>query len=80
MLDDSYKDFGPTFMSEKLLEYHKIKISNEKIRQIMIEIGLWTVKTRGSPRQFKKRKRKDNYGEMQQFDGSYHLWFEYRNG
>ena len=25
------------------------------------------------------RPRKDNYGEMQQFDGSYHRWLENRN-
>ena len=79
MTDNLYKDFKPKFMSEKLLEKHNIKISPEKTRQIMVELWIWTVKSRGSPRQHKKRKRKDNYWEMQQFDGSYHLWFEGRN-
>jgi hypothetical protein len=45
----------------------------------MIDEGLW------KPRKVKRREhrewrqRRSNYGEMQQFDGSYHNWFEGRN-
>jgi len=75
-LKEKYYDFGPTFATEKLKENHGIKINKETIRGIMIDMGLWQPK---SKKQSKKwhvwRARKDNYGEMQQFDGSYHIWF-----
>lgn len=80
LLKEKYPDFKPTFASEKLEELHQIKLGRETIRKLMIEEKLWTVKPR---RQTKNRHlwrpRKDNYGEMQQFDGSYHRWLEDRN-
>ena len=75
-LKEKYYDFKPTFASEKLYEIEKIKLSKETVRIIMNKIGLWKIKPK---KQSKKwhiwRARKDNYGEMQQFDGSYHIWF-----
>lgn len=74
-----YRDFKPTFAAEKLLELHKIKISSESLRQLMVEAGLWKVKSRKKPKgRHVWRERKGNRGEMQQFDGSYHLWLEER--
>jgi len=75
-LKEKYYDFGPTFASEKLDENHDIKINKETVRQIMTEMELWKPK----PRKQAKNKhfwrpRKDNFGEMEQFDGSYHIWF-----
>jgi len=75
-LKEKYSDFGPTLACEKLAENHNIKISKESVRKIMIRINLWKPK----PRKFGKKRhtwraRKDNLGEMQQFDGSYHIWF-----
>lgn len=75
-LQEKYYDFGPTFASEKLDENHNIKINKETLRGIMIGIGIWKSKPRKQPK--KKhfwRARKENFGEMQQFDGSYHRWF-----
>ena len=41
----------------------------------MIEEGLWKVKQRKQRGDYRcERERKDNYGEMQQFDGSYEKW------
>lgn len=75
-LKEKYYDFGPTFASEKLDENHDIKIGKEKLRQVMTEMGLWKHKPRKQPKQRHTwRPRKDNFGEMQQFDGSYHVWF-----
>ncbi|MBU1255375.1 ISNCY family transposase [Patescibacteria group bacterium] len=75
----NYYDFGPTFASEKLEENHNVKISNEKLRQLMIKWKLWKVKSRKKNKQYRRwRPRKEQYGEMQQFDGSYHKWFENR--
>lgn len=76
LLKEKYQGFKPTLAMEKLSELDKIELSNEKVRQIMIENNLWKVKSRKQPK--KKhfwRARKDNFGEMQQFDGSYHYWF-----
>jgi len=75
-LKEKYYDFGPTFASEKLEENHKIKINKESVRQMMIRLKL----RKSKPRKFGKkhytwRARKDNPGELEQFDGSYHKWF-----
>lgn len=74
-----YSDFGPFFASEKLEEIHHIKISNEKLRLLMTEWGLWQPKPKKKNKEYRSwRQRREQYGEMQQFDGSYHKWFEDR--
>lgn len=72
-----YSDFGPTFACEKLLERHKIKISDETLRKKLIAEGLWQRK-RSSRKYRHWRERKHCRGEMLQMDGSHHLWFEDR--
>ena len=75
----SYSDFGPSFASEKLEENHRIKIGKETLRQLMIKWQLWDPKPRKKNKEYRAwRQRKEQYGEMEQFDGSYHLWFENR--
>ena len=75
-LKSNYYDFQPTFAMEKLAEVHQLKLSKEKIRQIMMEMGLWKVKKKKKNKEYRSwRPRKDNFGEMEQFDGSYHRWF-----
>ena len=75
-LKEKYYDFGPTFAKEKLNEIDKIKLSKETVRNIMINIDLWKPKPKKQPKnRHVWRARKENYGEMQQFDGSYHIWF-----
>lgn len=75
-LKEKYYDFGPTFASEKLKEIEKININKETLRIIMDEMGLRKIKSKKqSKNRHIWRARKDNYGEMQQFDGSYHIWF-----
>ncbi|MEK9132554.1 MAG: ISNCY family transposase [Patescibacteria group bacterium] len=74
-----YVGFGPTLAAEKLLARDKIKISDETLRAIMIKNNLWKPKSRKKNKQHRAwRPRKDNYGEMVQYDGSYHRWFEDR--
>lgn len=74
-----YIGFGPTLAAEKLLDRDKIKISAEALRAIMIKNNLWKPKARKKNKQHREwRPRKDNYGEMVQYDGSYHRWFEDR--
>lgn len=78
-LNKYYPDFGPTFASEKLLENHRLKISSEKVRRIMIEAELWKPRSKKKNQEHRNwRPRKECFGEMQQFDGSYHNWFENR--
>lgn len=75
-LKEKYHFCGPTFASEKLSEKHKIEINKETVRSMMIELKLWKPKPRKqAKKKYRWRARKDNYGEMQQFDGSYHVWF-----
>jgi transposase len=74
-----YEGFGPTFMREKLQEYHKLFISVEKLRQIMIIEGIWKPKyKKKSPVVHQRRVRRNCYGELVQIDGSPHAWFETR--
>lgn len=78
-LKEKYSDFKPTFAAEKLEENHQIKLSKEKVRQMMAGINLWQIKSRKSTSQYHSwRARKECFGEMEQFDGSYHKWFEDR--
>ena len=76
LITKKYYDFGATLVSEKLEESYNIKVSKETIRLIMIDMGTWIPKPRKNPcKRHVWRARKDNFGEMQQFDGSYHVWF-----
>lgn len=76
IIQEYYHDFKPTLATEKLKKDHHICFPSETVRRIMIEKGLWEVKRRKSVDYRSRRKRKDHYGEMIQFDGSYHDWFE----
>lgn len=72
-----YKGFGPTLLAEKLFEIDKIRISDETLRNWLIERNEW------SPgRKYRKhrhwRERKHHFGEMIQLDGSHHGWLEGR--
>lgn len=77
LVKDKYRDFGPTFATEKLEELDRLIINHDVLRNEMIKVGLWQKRTRKHKhRQW--RERKEYYGEMVQFDGSHHLWFELR--
>jgi hypothetical protein len=79
IVGERYRDFGPTLASEKLRELHGIVLCPESVRQVMAGAGLWSARPRrpeGHPHVW--RARKDCLGEMEQYDGSYHDWFEGR--
>lgn len=71
-----YGDFGPTLACEKLWERNRIRISDETLRQWLVQEGIWEVKNRKRYRCW--RERKARFGEMVQLDGSHHAWFEDR--
>lgn len=80
IIKDKYSDFGPTLAQEKLSENYSLKIGKETLRQLMISWGLWQPKPRKTNKEYRSwRPRKGYFGEMMQFDGSYHDWFEGRN-
>lgn len=79
LLHKNYPDFGPTFASEKLREMHGISHDPKTIRSLQIAEGLWMPRKRKTTSEHRDwRARKEAYGEMLQFDGSYHDWFEGR--
>jgi len=78
-IKEKYSDFGPTFAQEKLAEINKLKIGVSTVRKIMIDEKLFTPRHRKKNKEYREwRERKAAYGEMGQFDGSYHDWFEGR--
>lgn len=75
IITEKYSEIYPTLVAEKLQEHHAIILSIETVRKIMTNMGLWKPKSRkkASP-PFMLRERRDCYGSMIQFDGSYHSW------
>jgi transposase len=74
-----YRDFKPTFATEKLEENHGLHISRETTRLWMTEAGLWKSRKQRKTGEYRSwRPRKEHFGELEQFDGSYHFWFENR--
>ena len=79
LVKSSYVGFGPTLAAEKLLEMHKIKISDETLRSVMTKNNLWKPKLKRQRNEHRAwRPRREHYGAMQQYDGCYHRWFEDR--
>ena len=75
-----YYDFNPLLAQEHLRNDNGVDLSRETVRQLMIGEKHWKAGKRGEAKTKRQwRERKDNYGEMEQFDGSYHNWFEGRN-
>jgi hypothetical protein len=74
VINEKYPYFTPTMAFEHLLEEEKIRINKETVRQLMIDEKLWIGKKRKVSEYRCQRERKDNFGEMEQFDGSYEHW------
>jgi hypothetical protein len=72
-----YSNCKPGFVTEKLEGNEGIKISDETVRQLMIEHHLWIPHQR-KRRTHKRRDRKELEGELVQIDASDHNWFEDR--
>ena len=71
-----HMDFGPTFAQEKLADLG-IVVNTETLRLMMIRKNIWKPQPRRGPAIIREwRERKEMFGELVQFDGSYHDWFE----
>ena len=79
LLLEHYRDFGPTLAAEKLVEIHGLRISDEKVRQIMMAEGLWKPRRKRKLQVFQMRQRRAMFGELVQIDGSDYDWFEGRS-
>jgi len=69
--------FGPKLAAEHLWEDHGIEVADSTLRDWMTAAGLWSRVRRSSPKP-KRRERRAHFGELVQFDGSFHDWFEGR--
>jgi transposase len=78
LLRDRYADFGPTLAHEKLIEVHHLQLGVEKVRQLMIQDGLWHPRHAQRPGVHPLRARRPRFGELVQLDGSPFDWFEGR--
>jgi transposase len=77
LYQEHYSDFGPTLASEKLVECHGLTIDHETLRRWLMTDQLWT---RHRRRKIYRSRRdpRSCFGELVQFDGSHHDWFEGR--
>lgn len=79
IVKEKYSDFKPTFASETLADRNYIKVNPQTLRRWMTEYGLWKTQEQKKTQYRSWRPRKEYFGEMEQFDGSYHYWFENRH-
>jgi len=78
LLKTKYQGFGPTLAHEKLVEKEKLKLSDESVRKLMLEEGLWKARKVQKIVAHQLRERRACLGELVQIDGSPHDWFEGR--
>lgn len=76
-ISDKYVNCKPGFVTEKLERNEGIRISDETVRQLMIENHLW-IPGRLKKHIHQRRNRKEYEGELVQIDASDHSWFENR--
>lgn len=74
--EKKHQDFGPTFAQEKMAKLGTV-MNAETLRLLMIKKDLWKPHHRRGPQIVREwRERKESFGELVQFDGSYHDWLE----
>lgn len=78
IVKENYPNCGPTFTYEKLVADNQVHFSLERLRQAMIETGLWQARQRKKVKVHQLRNRRACAGELVQIDGSPHAWFENR--
>jgi hypothetical protein len=74
---EKYYDYGPTLAAETMLERDGLEIGVSTLRRVLIAGGLWT-KAKNSVKHRSRRAPREKFGELVQFDGSHHKWFEGR--
>jgi transposase len=74
---EKHCDFGPTLARETLIERDGLAVSVSTLRRALITSGLWEQKKNGNGYRSRRTPR-PCFGELVQFDGSHHDWFEGR--
>ena len=77
LVEEHYRDFGPTLAAETLAGRHGLEFSKETVRKWMIEAGLHTPRSR-KVTHLQWRERRPCFGELLQIDGSQEPWLEGR--
>ncbi len=78
LVKSRYSDFGPTLAAEYLEEKHGLRVSQETLRQWLIEAGVWRARGRRVEEVHLWRPRRSRWGELVQWDTSEHDWLEGR--
>jgi hypothetical protein len=73
----NYSDFGPTLAAEKMGERDGLEIGVGVLRRALIKDGQWEP-SRNKATYRSRRDPRKRFGELVQFDGSPHDWFERR--
>jgi transposase len=73
-----YQGFNDHHLTEKLEEQERIKLSREKLRQLLRAHGIGSPKKRRGIRHRSRRERRASEGMMLQVDGSPHDWLQGR--
>ena len=78
LAEGKYRGFNDHHLTEKLKEQEGIKLSREKLRQILRSHGIASPRRRRPPKHRTRRERRAAEGMMLQLDGSPHDWLEGR--
>jgi hypothetical protein len=74
----TYHDFGPTLSAEKMRERDGLEIGVGVLRRALIQAGEWEP-SKNTVQYRSRRAPRKRFGELVQFDGSPHDWFEGRS-
>lgn len=71
---EHYRGFGPTLAAEQMAARDGLAVNHETLRGWLVDAGLWRVR-RDRRRAYRRRERRERFGELVQLDGSDHRWF-----
>lgn len=75
LVEERYKDFNDTHLTEILAEREEISIGRETLRSILRAAGHGPKRKRRPKRHHRRRERSATKGLMVLWDGSFHRWF-----
>ena len=79
LIRERYGDYGPTLAAEVLASEHELKVNRETVRQWMSAEKIWRPKREKLKQVHVWRERRQQRGELVQWDTSTHDWLEGRS-
>jgi biotin operon repressor len=79
LIGERYADYGPTLAAEVLASEHSVKVNRETVRQWMSAAKIWKPKREKLKQVHVWRERRQQRGELVQWDTSTHDWLEGRS-